>query len=128
MARQAKNWFFHSREHDATGNIALHYPFPPSFHKRKPKHIRIVHYAANSSTLPKERDSTHLEAQVEDVGVGGVAAHTAALLSGVRHTQALKLGVLHTGDAVLVLPPLRAWATRMTPGWIRITMMVERRR
>lgn len=49
---------------------------------------------------------SHLEPEVQHVGVGGEHGQSRALaLSLVRYAQPLKLRVLDVGDAILVAPP-----------------------
>ena len=50
----------------------------------------------------------HLKANVQDVGVGGVAAVLAALQALVCHAQAVEFCVLYIGDVVGVLVALSA--------------------
>ena len=64
--------------------------------------------------LSRVRTGADLEANVEDISVGGVAAVLATLQALVCHAQAVELCVLHIGDVVGVLIALLSAAEELS--------------
>ena len=56
----------------------------------------------------------HLQADVEDIGIGGVAAVLATFQALISNAQAVKLSILHICHIIDVLVPLRSTPTLLS--------------